>query len=85
MITVWHYPIAKDREIYSIAVPWDARFLGIHENGERNKSLYYEVNTESQVEKINFQNVMTGQPVPKGGIYMGTYQWLDLVFHLYRV
>lgn len=92
MRTVYKYPVLPDR--FTSTLPKDADFLYVNtqtnEWGE-NPYMWFDVDTEEDVEEVDFILVGTGQPLLEGEDetldYCGSFFMHEgsLVFHLYKV
>jgi hypothetical protein len=93
MDTIWRFPIdmqeaAVNSGRITIKAPLGAKILHVdlQQRAPHQPSMWVQLDEEREpVLEHHFEVVGTGHPVPKGGIYVGTWQEDGYVWHLYEV
>lgn len=84
---IWKFPLKMTAYYQTIEMPTGARivYVGINPGDEgRRGAIWAEVETALPTEKRYFFIVGTGQPIPEGTTYIGTYDQSPFIWHIYE-
>jgi hypothetical protein len=83
--TIWKFPLENmlGGSRLQAQMPQDARILTVQVQDD-TPHLWAEAYPDNPLETRRFAVVGTGQPVPPGAIYIGTWQEAPFVWHLYE-